>query len=131
MNQMANSVCELLPSRPCDLYGPHLRPADSRTPLKKYFLDPVLPMLTLLSMSALTIVMLVTIVTAVADMDLQLPESYVSIDPTARVYLGPTGGSYQDQGAYADLSAAMDPTESLDSRSSAQVSDPFPEPVTE
>lgn len=128
---MTNSVCELLPSEPCDLYGRHPRDIDSRTPLKKYLLDPVLPMLTLLSMSVLTVVMLVTIVAAVADMDVRLPDSYVSIDPTAGVYLGSTGGSYQDRGAYADWSPALDPTEDRDSRPSAQVSDPFPEPVTQ
>ena len=131
MSQMATSVCELLPSRPCDLYGLPSRPTDSRTPLKQYFLDPVLPMLTLLSMSVLTIVMLVMIVTTVADMDLRLPDSYVSLDPAAGVYLGPTGGSYQDQGAYADFRTAMEPMESLDSWSSSQVNDLLPEPVTE
>lgn len=130
MSQMATSVCELLPNKPCELYGLHSRPIDSRTPLKRYFLDPVLPMLTLLSMSVLTIAMLVTLVTTVADMDLRLPDSYVSIDPTAGVYLGSTGGSYQDQGAYANLSATMDPRESFDSWSSPPVSDPLPEPVT-
>ena len=81
MSQMTKSVCELLPSEPCDLYGRRPRAADSRTPLKQYILDPVLPMLTLLSMSVLTVFMLVTIVTAVADMDLRLPDGYVSVDP--------------------------------------------------
>jgi hypothetical protein len=128
---MATSVCELLPNKPCELYGLHSRPIDSRTPVKKYFLDPVLPILTLLSMSVLTIAMLVTLVTTVADMDLRLPDSYVSIDPAAGVYLGSIGGSYQDQSAYANLSATMDPRENFDSWSSSPVSDPLPEPVTE
>jgi hypothetical protein len=128
---MANSVCELLPSKPCELYGLPSRPTNSRTPLKQYFLDPVLPMLTLLSMSVLTVALLVTIVTTVADMDLRLPDSYVSLDPTLGVYLGSTAGSYQDRGAYADLSAAMDPTEDRDSWSISPVSDPLPGPITE
>jgi hypothetical protein len=128
---MATNVGELLPSRPCELYGLHSRPADSRTPLKKYFLDPVLPVLTLLSMSVLTIVMLVMLVTTVADMDLRLPDSYVSIDPATGVYLGAAGGSYQDQGAYAGFSAAPEPLERLDSWSGPRINDPLPEPVTE
>jgi hypothetical protein len=82
-------------------------------------------------MSVLTIVMLVMLVTTVADMDLRLPDSYVSIDPTAGVYLGSAGGSYQDQGVYAGFSAAPEPIERLDSWSGAQVNDPLPEPVTE
>jgi hypothetical protein len=131
MSQVANSVCELLPSEPCKLYGLHSRPTDSRAPLKEFFLDPVLPVLTLLSMSVLTVVMLVTIVTAVADMDLRLPDSYISIDPAADVYLGSAGGSYQDRGAYADWSPALDPTEDRDSRPSSPVNDPFPESVTQ
>ena len=71
--------------------------------MKRYLLDPVLPVLTLLSMSILTVVLLLTIVTAVAEMDLQLPNSYVSMDPWA----GPAGASYPDQ-AYTDVPASID-----------------------
>lgn len=126
---MTNSVCELLPSAPCNLYGLRPRAADSRTPLKQYLLDPVLPMLTLLSMSVLTVVMLVMIVAAVADMDVRLPDGYVSVDPWSGVSLGAAGGSYQ-RGAYADLGMPMDPTEDRDAWASSQVSDPFREPRT-
>jgi hypothetical protein len=110
MSQATKSVCELEPSTPYGLYAPRPDPVNSRTLLKQYFLDPVLPVLTLLSMSALTVVMLVVIVTTVADMDLQLPASYVSVDPWAGWETAPAGGSYPDQ-AYADLAASRDAVE--------------------
>ena len=103
MSQVTNSVCELEPTEASDLYAPRPDPVDSRTLLKRYFLDPVLPVLTLLSMSALTIVLLVTIVTTVAEMDLQLPNGYVDLDPWA----GPAGASYPDQ-TYTDVPASID-----------------------
>jgi hypothetical protein len=124
MSQIARSVCELVPSEPCDLYARQPRAVDSRTPLKKYILDPVLPMLTLLSMSVLTVVMLVTIVAAVADMDARLPDGYVNIDPWSGVSCGSAGGSYQ-RGAYADLGMSMDPMEDRELRPGPQLSDPF------
>jgi hypothetical protein len=114
MSQVTESVCEMEPSTACDLYAPRPNPVDSRTRLKQYFLDPVLPVLTLLSMSALTVVMLLVIVTTVADMDLQLPGSYVSVDPWAGWEMAPAGGSYPDQ-AYADVAASMDPTDDRES----------------
>ena len=122
MSQVANSVCELLPSEPCDLYGLRPRASGSRTLLKQYFLDPVLPMLTLLSMSALTVVMLVVIVTTVADMDMRLPDSYVNADPWAGVSVGTTGGFYPEQSAYADLAGPLDDREFW---SAPQNGDPF------
>jgi hypothetical protein len=115
MSQVTNSVCELEPSEACDLYAPRPDPIHSRTLVKQYFLDPVLPVLTLLSMSALTVVMLVVIVTTVADMDLQLPGSYMSVDPWAGWETAPAGGSYPDQ-AYADLAVSMDPAEERELR---------------
>jgi hypothetical protein len=121
MSQGTQSVCELEPSVARDLYAPRPDPVDSRTLVKRYLLDPVLPVLTLLSMSALTVVMLVVIVTTVAEMDLQLPGSYVSVDPWSE----PAGGSYPDQ-AYADVAASMD---SADDRGlwagPPQAGDPF------
>jgi hypothetical protein len=121
MSQGTKSVCELEPSEACDLYAPQPDPVNSRTLVKRYFLDPVLPVLTLLSMSALTIVMLVVIVTTVAEMDLQLPGSYVSVDPWA----GPAGGSYPDQ-AYADVAASMDSAADRELWAGPQqASDPF------
>ena len=110
MSQGTKSVCELEPSEACDLYAPRPDPVDSRTLVKQYFLDPVLPVLTLLSMSALTVVLLVVIVTTVAEMDLQLPGTYVNVDPWSGWETGPTGGSYPDQ-VYADAAASMDPAE--------------------
>ena len=124
MSQMTRSVCELLPSEACDLYARPPEPVDSapnreeprlesrsRTSLKQYILDPVLPMLTLLSMSALTVVLLVTIVTAVADMDMRLPNSYVYVDPWTGVPLGTMDGFYPEQSAYADLAGSADDRE--------------------
>jgi hypothetical protein len=110
MSQVTESVCEMEPSTACDLYAPRPDPIDFRTRLKQYFLDPVLPVLTLLSMSALTVVMLLVIVTTVADMDLQLPGGYVSVDPWAEWEAPPAGRSYPDQ-AYADVAASMDPAD--------------------
>ncbi len=124
MNQMTRSVCELLPSETCDLYASSPEPVESspkceesqprphsRTSLKQYILDPVLPMLTLLSMSALTVVLLVTIVAAVADMDMRLPNSYVNVNPWADVPVGIRGGYYPEQTAYADLAGPADDRE--------------------
>ena len=125
MSQTTRSVCELLPYETCNLYAPHPDPVGSRTLLKQYFLDPVLPMLTLLSMSALTVVLLVTIVMAVADMDVQLPDGYVNIDPWAGAHLGPASGFFQDQDAYADLTLAADPGEDRVSWPAFQADDPF------
>ena len=110
MSQVTSSVCELEPAEACDLYAPRPDSTHSRTLVKQYFLDPVLPVLTLLSMSALTIVMLVVIVTTVADMDRQLPGSYAGIDPWAGWDAAPAGDSYPDQ-AYADWAVSMGPAE--------------------
>ena len=121
MGQMTRSGCELLPNEACDLYARSPEPVGSgpqregsrlghgsRTSLKRYLLDPVLPMLTLLSMSALTVVLLVTIVTAVADMDMRLPNSYVNVDPWAGVSVSTVGGYYLEQSVYADLTGLSD-----------------------
>ena len=125
MSQGTKSVCELEPSEACDLYAPRPDPVDSRTLVKQYFLDPVLPVLTLLSMSALTVVLLVVIVTTVAEMDLQLPGTYVNVDPWSGWETGPANGSYPDQ-AYADLAASMDPAEDRELWAGPQqASDPF------
>jgi len=125
MSQMTKSVCELEPNEVCDLYAPRPDPVDSRTLAKRYFLDPVLPVLTLLSMSALTVVMLVAIVTTVADMNLQLPGSYVNVDPWAGWETAPAEGSYPDQ-AYADVAASMDSTDERESWAGPQqAGDPF------
>ncbi len=110
MSQVANSVCELEPSAACELYAPRPDSTHSRTLVKQYFLDPVLPLLTLLSMSALTIVMLVVIVTTVADMDRQLPGRYMNFDPWDGWETAPAGRSYPDQ-AYADVAVSMVPAE--------------------
>jgi hypothetical protein len=61
-------------------------------------------------MSALTVVMLVVIVTTVADMDRQLPGSYLDFDPWADWETTPAGGSYPDQ-AYADVAVSMGPAD--------------------
>ena len=135
MGQMTKSVCEPLPNETCDLYASPPEPVDSapnreeprlesrsRTSLKQYILDPVLPMLTLLSMSALTVVLLVTIVAAVADMDTRLPNGYVNVDPWAGVSLSATGGFYPESSAYADLAGPPDDREFWPAPSSG---DPF------
>jgi len=108
MSQVTKSVCELEPPEACRLYVPRSDPVHSRTYIKQYFLDPVLPVLTLLSMSALTVVMLVVIVTTVADMNVQLPGSYMG-DTWAGWETGPVTGFYPDQEAYADSALSMDP----------------------
>lgn len=125
MSQITENRCELLPSERRDLCEPRSRAVDSRTRLKRYFLDPVLPMLTLLSMSVLTVVMLVVIVATVADMDTQLPGSYVTIDPWAGVSAAAPGRFYQDQGVYADLAPAMEPMDEREPWPDSPISDPF------
>jgi hypothetical protein len=127
MSQVTKSVCELEPAEVCNRCAPRPDRVDSRTLVKRYFLDPVLPVLTLLSMSVLTIVILVVIVSTVADMNAQLPGSYVNVDPWAGWDTAPAGGSYQDQVvSYADLAAATDSTEDRDLRSTPpQANDPF------
>ena len=125
MSHMTRSVCELLPSAACDLYAPRPDPVDSRTVLKQYILDPVLPMLTLLSMSALTIVMLVTIVTTVADMDLRPPDNYIDVDPWAGVQLGSVGAFYRDQDVYVDSAPAPVPAQDRVDWPNSPAGDPF------
>jgi hypothetical protein len=125
MGLQNKSVCELPPSAACDLYGPRRQAVDSRTRLKQYFLDPVLPMLTLLSMSVLTVVMLVVIVATVADMDSQLPGGYVMIDPWTGVSPASPGGFNQDRVVYADLAPSLDPAEELEPWPGSPVNDPF------
>ncbi len=138
MSQITKNVCELLPSDAGGLHAGPPEPVDSgpgcegspsrshsRTSLKQYILDPVLPMLTLLSMSALTVVLLVTIVMAVADMDMRLPDSYVNVDPWSGVSLGPTGGFYPEQSAYADLGGPQDPRDDRGFWPASQSDNPF------
>lgn len=132
---MTKSVCELLPSEACDLYAGPSEPIGSaprreesqgrppsRTSLKQYILDPVLPMLTLLSMSALTVVLLVTIVAAVADMDMRLPNSYVDADPWTGAPVGAMSGYYPEPSTYADLGG---PPEDRELWSAPASGDPF------
>jgi len=65
------------------------------------------------------------IVTTVAEMDLQLPGTYVNVDPWSGWETGPANGSYPDQ-AYADLAASMDPAEDRELWAGPQqASDPF------
>jgi hypothetical protein len=76
-------------------------------------------------MSILTVVMLVVIVATVADMDAQLPGSYVTIDPWSGVSPSSPGRFYQDQGMYADLAPSMDATDEYDPWPGSPVNDPF------
>jgi len=122
---MTRSVCELLPAETCDLYRPRSAPGDSRTSLKQYILDPVLPVLALLSMSALTLVMLVAIVTAVADMDLELSNGSLNLDPLSISSAEPVGAFRPDQATAPDLAAAPITTDSWDSRTGTYASHPF------
>jgi len=108
MSQVTKSICELEPPEAPSLCAPRPAPIHSRTFLKRYILDSLLPVLTLLSMSALTIVMLVVIVTTVAEMNVQLPGSYMG-DTWAGWETGPVSGFYPDQEAYADSALSMDP----------------------
>ncbi len=125
MSQMTENVCELLPCRPCDLYGPRPDPGDSRTALIRYFLDPVLPVLTLLSMSALTVVLLFVLVTTVADMDLQPGGGYESIDPWSGISRSVSGGYYLEPGTYTDRAMPLDPRDDGESWSALASSDRF------
>jgi len=99
-----------------------------RTLVGRYLLDPVLPMLALLSMSALTIVMLVTVVSAVADMGIQAPASYVSIDPWSYVSLTPADGFFQDQEAYRNSGSPVDAAEESQSWPGVQGNSPSDAP---
>jgi hypothetical protein len=108
---MIQRVCELLPSEVCDLSVRHPGHGGPGAPLKRYLLDPVLPMLMLLSMSALTVVMLVAVVTAVADMDVRPADDYVTVDPWTGVQREANGASYADHRLYVDSTPAMAPRE--------------------
>jgi hypothetical protein len=76
-------------------------------------------------MSALTVVMLVVIVTTVADMDTQLPDSYVSMDPWAGWNNGSPSAMYQDRGAYADLTGSLESAEDHDLALGTAIGDRF------
>jgi hypothetical protein len=75
------SPCELLLSPACEPAGPHEEPVDSRTPLKQYLLDPVLPIVTLLAIGAVAVIMLLLVVTAVGDMEQVLRGGSAADDP--------------------------------------------------
>lgn len=122
---MTRPVCELLPNRVCDLYARRPESVDSRTMVKQYILDPVLPVLMLLSMSVLTVVMLITIVTAVADMDVWVPDKYVSVDPWANAATGSAEAFYPDQETYATSTVALEMTEDGNSNPGPFADDPF------
>jgi hypothetical protein len=83
MGRMTTSPCEFLLSPPCEPAAPHEEPGDSRTPLKQYLLDPVLPIVTVLVIGALALVMLLLVVATVGDMEQVLRGSGAGEDPWA------------------------------------------------
>ncbi len=73
--------CELLLSPACEPGAPPEEAADSRTLLKQYLLDPVLPIFTVLAIGALAVVMLLLVVSTVGDMEQVLRNGSVVDDP--------------------------------------------------
>jgi len=97
MGQMTKSVCELVPGHVSELYAPHSEAADFRTVLKRYLLDPVLPIFTLLSMAVLTMAILVLIVMAVANLEQNLQGGSAGNDPWSEWSSGPAVSSGQQE----------------------------------
>jgi hypothetical protein len=83
MGRMTTSPCEFLLSPACEPSVPHAEPEDSRTLLKQYLLDPVLPIVTLLAIGVLALVMLLLVVATVGDMEQVLRGSGAGEDPWA------------------------------------------------
>jgi hypothetical protein len=81
MSRMTTSPCELLLSPACEPEAPHEETVDSRTLLKQYLLDPVLPIVTLLAIGTLAVVMLLLVVTTVGDMEQVLRGGSAADDP--------------------------------------------------
>ncbi len=103
------SICELVPPEVSELYAPQAETADFRTLLKRYLMDPVLPLVTVVVMGVLTIAMLVLVVMAVGDMEQILHGSNVGTDPWTAAATSP------DPQAYAAI-AGREAAESYDSQ---------------
>jgi hypothetical protein len=97
----------------------HCGDADSRTLLKQFLLDPVLPMLTLLMMAALTAAILILLVMTVGSMEQSLHSSSLSDDPWSPAGSAPSAAASGQ--AYADYAAAM--AEAQDSWLAARAGD--------
>jgi hypothetical protein len=118
MSQMAGSSCEFLLSPACEPAAPHEEPVDSRTRLKQYLLDPVLPIVTVLALGALALVMLLLVVATVGDMEQVLRGSGAGEDPWA---CAATATSPQ---AYAAYVTSADATPDADAWPGPQVGEP-------
>ena len=118
MGQMMKNACELVPGHVSELYAPHPEAADFRTLLKRYLLDPVLPIFTLLSMAVLTMAILVLLVMAVANLEQSLQGAGVGDDPWSAT------ATCSDQRAYAAYVASGDATAERDSWSGPPKDEP-------
>ncbi len=108
MGQMAKNTCELLLSPACEPGAPPAKTGDSRTLLKQYLLDPVLPIVTLLAIGTLAVVMLLLVVTTVGDLEQVLRDGSAADDPwsCAATSTGPQ--------AYAAYVTSTDATQERD-----------------
>jgi hypothetical protein len=94
MGLATRSICEPVPGEVSELYAPQAEAAHFRTLLKRFLLDPVLPLITLVVMGVLTIALLVLIVTAVGDMEQVLHGSGAGTDPWAAAATSPDARAY-------------------------------------
>jgi hypothetical protein len=118
MSQVTKKVAEVVADPVSELYAPHEEAVDSRTLLKRYLLDPVLPVLTLLAIGGLTVVILLLVVTAVANMEQVLQASGASNDPWSAT------AACSDQRAYAAYIAREDALREGDSWSGPPTEEP-------
>jgi hypothetical protein len=118
MGRLTTSPCEFLLSPPCEPAAPHEETEDSRTSLKQYLLDPVLPIVTVLAIGALALVMLLLVVATVGDMEQALRSSGAGEDPWA---CAATATSPQ---AYAAYVTSADATQDADAWAGPPVEEP-------
>ncbi len=118
MSQMVKTTCELLLSPACEPDTPHEETVDSRTLLKQYLWDPVLPLLTLLAIGALAVIMLLLVVTTVGDMEQVLRGGSVADDPWS------CAATSSGQQAYAAYVTSAEAAQERDSRAGSSVDRP-------
>lgn len=97
MGHVVKSPCEPERDRFCRRLALDAKAGGSWTVLKRYLLDPVLPLLALASMSALTVAVIVLVVTTVAGAGLHVQDGKAQrLDPWSGWCFGPAGAGYPD-----------------------------------
>lgn len=107
MNRMIRNVVGPVVVGPFGSEAPPPQKSDSRTWLKGWLVETVLPVVMLLSMSAMTVAMIVLIVTTVAHAGWLDTGTYVNVDPWSGVHSA-SDASRADSGLWAESAGSGD-----------------------